>query len=75
MKRRFQRREQERGRGEGGEEEEGGMKGDTAVRFSNCRMCIPGDNGVNVLGLYSVRVMRKRQTHCERQEQHFHHSP
>ena len=48
--------------------------GDTAVSFSDRRMCIPGDNRVNVLGLYSVQVMR-RQTHCERQEQHFHHSP
>lgn len=38
-------------------------------------MCIPGDNRVNVLGLYSVQMRRKRQTHCERQEQHFHHSP
>lgn len=38
-------------------------------------MCIPGDNRVNVLGLYSVQKVRKRQTHCERQEQHFHHSP
>lgn len=34
-------------------------KRDTAVSFSNHRMCIPGDNRVNVLGLYSVQ-MRKR---------------
>lgn len=54
------------------EEEE---KGGGAVSFSNRRMCIPGDNRVNVLGLYSVQMVRKRQTHCERQEQHFHHSP
>lgn len=57
------------------EEEEEEEEGDTAVSFSDHRMCIPGDNRVNVLGQYSVQVMRKRQTHCERQEQHFHHSP
>lgn len=36
-------------------------------------MCIPGDNRV-MSGDYSVQ-MRRRQTHCERREQHFHHSP
>lgn len=61
-------------KGRAEEEEEGGGGGDTAVSFSNRRMCIPGDNRVNVLGLYSVE-MRKRRTYCERQEQHFHHSP
>lgn len=40
------------------------------MSFSNHRMCIPGDNRVNVLGLYSVQMMRKRG----RQEQHFHQS-
>lgn len=63
MKRGCRRREQKRGRRR---EEEG----DTAVSLSDHRMCIPGDNRVYVLGLYSVE-MRKRQTHCERQEQHF----
>lgn len=43
------------------------------MSFSDHRMCIPGDNRVNVLGLYSVQ-MRGRQMHSERQEQ-FHHSP
>lgn len=38
-----------------GEKERGG----TAVTFSDHRMCIPGDNRVYVLGLYSVQMMRK----------------
>lgn len=47
--------------------------GETAVNFNDRRMCIPGDNRVMSWD-YSVQ-MRKRQTHCERQEQHFRHSP
>lgn len=38
-------------------------------------MCIPVDNRVHVPGLYSVQMRRKKQTHRERREQHFHHSP
>lgn len=57
-------------------EEEEEEVGDTAVKPSNRRMCIPGDNRVmyDGGGGYSVQ-MRRRQTHCERREQHFHHSP
>lgn len=32
------------------------------MSFSNHRMCIPGDNRINVLGLYSVQMMRKAGT-------------
>lgn len=65
MKRQCQRREQRRGKGRKR------RRRDTAVSFSNRRMCIPGDNRENVLGLYSVQAMRKIQRHGERQDQHF----
>lgn len=49
------------------ERKEEEREGDTAVSFSERRMCIPGDNNRVMSWDYSVQ-MRKRQTHCERQE-------